>query len=132
MKDNKIVVIPAITKWGMIYLDDLTASCADDKLRIYDSDFEYMNYIEAITVEDYAEENNVSIETAIQKLVSDICSKNTIEELLEFVAEDYEFFTQDIEEVAVYFNCEVDEIRSKEYRNEFVNHIGNYWVVISE
>ena len=126
-------------KFGKIYIDTLV-NISDEKVRIYDSRREYMSYMEAESLYDKAFEAGVTPEEVLGSIIQDAEHCSTIEELIELlVYDEYELITSSPAIVAKHL-FGYDEIPAKIERkilrsvlqNEFVNMIGDYYIVIKE
>lgn len=128
------------TKFGKLYIDAL----ADDrhtgrdesKIKLYDSREQYMDYFETETFYELAEMNDNTPEEELNNYIKCLESYDTIESLVENTATSgYEFFTQSWKEVATYLGIALkDEARALQdvVNNEWVNQIGDYYIVVSE
>lgn len=130
------------TKFGKIFIEDINFCDPsenldyDDKVRLFDSENRYLNYIENETLLDWAETENISLAEAVERHIKEIESCETIEDLLGKVIEgDYAFYSKDWEEVAHFMQplC-IDEYLTPEslLGNEWVNKIGDYYIVVEE
>lgn len=121
-----------ITKFGDIFISDLEEAKIDEKIKIYDSDENYFDYIEYSSLVFYAESLRVSEEDAYSELISNILSIEDIEELAEFINENVGIITSDIKEIAKAFNCSIEEVENIHLRNEFINRIGDFWIEVED
>lgn len=121
------------TKVGTIYLEK---DSGDYKVRILDSHKRYMDYIEVETFEDDAEENGNTFSDAVERYITALASSKTVDALVEQIHWTWELISDDWAMVANYFNENAHETlySSPEslLENEWVNKIGDYYVVICE
>lgn len=114
------------TGFGEIFVR--TDADSDDKVRIFDSDGEYLDYVESETFIDEAEERGVEFEDVIRDFANELTSKASIYELLNSISLG-SYATKSIKEAVRISGC----ANQKElYRNEMVNKIGPYYVVSME
>lgn len=127
------------TQFGKIYIDTLT-NVSDEKVRFYDSRREYLGYMEVEPLYDSALAMHTTPEEVLESIIQDAERCSTIEELADLLLpDDYVFITSSCAKVAEYLNG-YDAIPKKQERkvlrsvlqNEFVNMIGDYYIVIKE
>ena len=128
------------TKFGPLYIDELTddrhTGRDESKIKLYDSYEQYMDYFETETFYEIAEVNGNTPEKELDNYIKCLESYDTIDSLVENTATSgYEFITQDWREVAAYLGLALkDEAKAFQdvVNNEWVNQIGDYYIVISE
>lgn len=127
------------TQFGKIYIDTLV-NVSDEKIRIYDSRREYLGYMEVEPLYDIAAETNETPEESLDALIQEIEHCSTIEELMDLlIFDEYELITSSCAMVAKHLfgydeipaKCERKILRSV-LQNEFVNMIGDYYIIIKE
>ncbi len=128
------------TQFGKIYIDTLV-NVSDEKVRIYDSRREYLGYMEVESLYDSAFSMNTTPEEVLESFIKKIESfGNSIEDLVEaLISDEYELITSSPAMVAKHLfgydeipaKCERKVLRSV-LQNEFVNVIGDYYIVIKE
>ena len=127
------------TQFGKIYIDTLV-NVSDEKVRIYDSRREYLGYMEVESLYDKAFEENITPEEVLETIIQDAEHCSTIEELADLlIYDEYELITSSQAMVAKHLfgydeipaKCERKVLRSV-LQNEFVNMIGDYYIVIKE
>ena len=128
------------TKFGPIFIEANTDKNVpvfdsnDGKVRILDSEKRYMDYFETETLYEMARVNGHTTKEELVLYIKRIENSDTIENLVEKFT-DYELITTDWEEVASFMrNFCIDEYATPEslLSNEWINKIGNYYIVISE
>lgn len=122
------------TKFGDLYVDLWFGK--DNKLRIYDSEKRYLNYIEKETILEAAE---IAASTPAHTLLDfyhRLKCCNSLDSFLRKVVENtYRVASKDWEIIASYLRhfC-IDKYDSPEslLTNEWVNKIGDYYIVVEE
>ena len=116
---------------GTFYIEELENREEQDRVKLYDSDEKYLDYL---PLESY-DIDDPTFEEQYDGYVEMLESFETIEELLDWLVCDYEFFsTKDA--TIQYLHEELNwDLPSKDYNpldNEWVNRIGDIYIVISE
>lgn len=116
---------------GDFYIEKLENREEQDRIKLYDSDEKYLDYL---PLERY-DDADPTFEEQYDGYVEMLESFETIEELLDWLVCDYEFFsTKDA--TIQYLHEELNwDLPSEGYDpldNEWVNRIGDIYVVISE
>lgn len=128
------------TKFGPLFIEEYAFDHhipgqreEEDRIKIFDSEKRYLDYFMVEYLEEAAEINGHSPEKELQLYIDHLERCNTIEDLVDnSVAEGYEFITTDWKKVAEYFDAEKYTTEESLLDNEWVNKIGNYYVVVSE
>lgn len=122
------------TKFGDIFIDEAPAT--DGKVRIYDSERRYMSYTEAETIEGFAEANKTSFLEEVQSLASAFKACESIDDLINNIIFKWDLISADWKSVADHLNkvaCEtVYKTPESLLTNEYVNKVGDYYIVVSE
>lgn len=111
------------TKLGVLYVEELTDEREEDRIKIFDSDNRYLDYI--------VEHENLNYDAFIKELEE----MTDMRALLASLAVSYDFFTLDWKDVYWHFRnhgCQLSETEEGVKENEWVNKIGNTYIVISE
>lgn len=127
------------TKFGTIYIEEWEFDHhkpwqreEKDKVKIFDSNERYLDYFSADSIEENAEYDNITPQELLDKYASDFANIETIEEFLDELGIEYDLITKDRVEVVNYLlDFNVDDDRDIE-ENEWVNKIGDYYIVVSE
>lgn len=113
---------------GKFYIENFDEREEKDRVKIYDSDENYLDYLPI-------EEDDTPIEEQYNNYVEMLESFKTIEVLLDWLNCNYEFFGTKKETIQ-YLHEELNwDLPSKDYNpldNEWVNRIGNIYIVVSE
>ena len=127
------------TKFGTIYIEEWEFDRhkpwqreEEDRVKIFDSNERYLDYFSADSIEENAEYDNITPQELLDKYASDFANIETIEEFLDELGIEYDLITKDRVEVVNYlldFNVDDD---SDIEENEWVNKIGDYYIVVSE
>jgi hypothetical protein len=113
---------------GNFFIENFDEREEKDRVKIYDSDENYLDYLPI-------EEDDTPIEEQYNHYVEMLESFKTIEVLLDWLNCDYEFCGTKKETIQ-YLHEELNwDLPSKDYNpldNEWVNRIGNIYIVVSE
>lgn len=113
---------------GNFFIENFDEREEEDRVKIYDSDENYLDYLPL-------EEYDTPIEEQYNNYVEMLESFKTIEELMDWLVCDYEFIG-DKEEMINYLHDELNwELPSEDYdplKNEWINRIGDVYILISE
>ena len=130
------------TKFGILYIEEWEFDRhkpwqreEEDRVKIFDSNKNYLDHFSAEMVEEDAEHDNVTPQELLDQRASKLATFNTIKELLDWLGVDYEFVGTK-EETIAYLHNELNwDLPSEDYNpldNEWVNKIGDYYIVVSE
>lgn len=115
--------------FGHFYIEELNNREEQDRVKIYDSEMNYLDYLPL------HEDDDETIDQQYNRYVAKLESFETIEEMLEWLVLDYEFVGFKDETIA-YLHDELNwDLPSEKYNpldNEWVNRIGNTYIVVSE
>lgn len=110
------------TKLGIIFVEELNDDREEGRIKIYDSDKRYLDYVSDEDL-DY------------DAFIAELQMKEDMRELLNFIGVSWYFFSIDWKDAAWYFSVpgkvEYDSPESL-LTNEYVNRIGNTYIVIGE
>ena len=113
---------------GKFYIENFDEREEKDRVKIYDSDENYLDYLPI-------EEDDTPIEEQYNNYVEMLESFKTIEEMLDWLVCDCEFIGNK-EEMIDYLHDELNwELPSEDYdplKNEWINRIGDVYILISE
>lgn len=116
---------------GDFYIEELENREEQDRVKLYDSDEKYLDYLPLERCDDA----DPTFEEQYEGYVKMLESFETIEELLDWLACDYEFFSTK-KATTQYLHEELNwDLPSEGYDpldNEWVNRIGDIYIVISE
>lgn len=99
------------TKFGSIYVERLVGNREEeDRIKIFDSDNNYIDYVPIETLIRCATEKGITIEEEYATMLNSLREAESIYDLMKLITEGL---------VAI-------------YTNDYVNHIGNYYVTIKE
>ena len=122
------------TKFGDLYVDLWFGK--DDKLRVYDSEKRYLNYIERATILEAAEIAATTPAHALLDFYHRLKCCNSLDSFLRKAVENtYRVAAKDWEVIASYLrHFSIDEYDTPEslLTNEWVNKIGDYYIVVEE
>lgn len=115
---------------GDFYIEELENREEKDRVKLCDSVMNYLDYLPL-----HEDDDDETIEQQYERYVAKLESFETIEEMLDWVALDYEFIGFKDETIAYLHNELNWDLPSEEYNpldNEWVNRIGNTYIVVSE
>lgn len=111
---------------GKFYIENFDEREEKDRVKIYDSDENYLDYLPI-------EEDDTPIEEQYNHYVEMLESFKTIEELMDWLVCDYEFIgnkSEAIKYVLTEWNLPDDECDPLD--SEWVNRIGDTYIIIAE
>ena len=130
------------TKFGTIYIEEWEFDRhkpwqreEEDRVKIFDSNGRYLDYLSAELVEENAKYEHITPQELLDKHASKLANAKTIEDLLDMLDVDYEFVGTKDETIAYLHNELNWDLPSEDYNpldNEWVNKIGDYYIVVSE
>lgn len=113
---------------GNFYIENFDEREEQDRVKIYDSDENYLDYLPI-------EEDETPIEEQYDNYIEMLEQFKTIEELMDWLVCDAEFIGNK-EEMINYLHDELNwELPSEDYdplKNEWINKIGDVYILISE
>lgn len=116
---------------GTFYIEELEKREEQDRVKLYDSDEKYLNYL---PLERY-DDTDPTFEEQYQGYIEMLESFKTVPDLMEWLVSSWEFIG-DKDQTIKYLHEELNwDLPSEDYNpldNEWVNRIGDIYVVISE
>ena len=116
---------------GNFFIENFDEREEQDRVKIYDSDENYLDYLPL----DQIDVNDTPIEEQYNNYIEMLESFKTIEEMLDWLVCDCEFIGNK-DQTIEYLHKELNwDLPSKDYNpldNEWVNRIGNIYIVVSE
>ena len=113
---------------GNFFIENFDEREEKDRVKIYDSDENYLDYLPI-------EEDDTPIEEQYNNYVEMLEQFKTIEEMMDWLVCDCEFIGNK-EEMIDYLHDELNwELPSEDYdplKNEWINRIGDVYILISE
>ena len=113
---------------GNFFIENFDEREEEDRVKIYDSDENYLDYLPL-------EEDDTPIEEQYNNYVEMLENFKTIEELMDWLVCDCEFIGNK-EEMIDHLHDELNwELPSEDYdplKNEWINRIGDVYILISE
>ena len=130
------------TKFGTIYIEEWAYDRhipalreEEDRVKIFDSNENYLDYLSAELVEENAEYEHITPQELLDNHASKLANAKTIEDLLDMLDVEYEFVGPK-EETIAYLHNELNwDLPREDYNpldNEWINKIGDYYIVVSE
>ena len=116
---------------GNFFIENFDEREEKDRVKIYDSDENYLDYLPL----DQIDVDDTPIEEQYNNYIEMLESFKTIEEMLDWLVCDCEFIGNK-DQTIEYLHKELNwDLPSKDYNpldNEWVNRIGNIYIVVSE
>lgn len=116
---------------GNFFIENFDEREEKDRVKIYDSDENYLDYLPL----DQIDVNDTPIEEQYNNYVEMLEQFKTIEEMMDWLVCDCEFIGNK-DQTIEYLHKELNwDLPSKDYNpldNEWVNRIGNIYIVVSE
>ena len=123
------------TPLGIVYIENILFREEDEKVKIYDSNKKYLDYISMETIFDGAEDHHCSFITIFEEYIKYLEKCSTVEKLFEGLG-------VKCVEYSVEWKVVADKlVEDSEHQinsvielldNDFVNQIGDYYIYISE
>lgn len=131
------------TKFGTIYIEDWVFDChddsdlreEDDRVKIYDTDINYLDYLSAELVEENAEYEHITPQELLDNHANKLANAETIEDLLDMLDIEFEFVGTKEETITYLHDVLNWDLPSEDYNpldNEWINKIGDYYIVVCE
>lgn len=116
---------------GNFFIENFDEREEEDRVKIYDSDENYLDYLPL----DQIDVNDTPIEEQYNNYIEMLESFKTIEEMMDWLVCDCEFIGNK-DQTIEYLHEELNwDLPSKDYNpldNEWINRIGDIYIVISE
>ena len=124
------------TKFGDLFIEELGNQEESDRIKIYDSQKRYLDYISIEFMDYQSEIYNQTIQEFFESYIMKIQKCNSVEQLLDIILNiKYLLITSDVEQMCHWLTS----ITGYEYHtendllsNEWINKIGNSYVLIDE
>lgn len=113
---------------GKIYMELYGEQEEKDRIKIYDSDKEYLDYFTVESLQEMADMNQKSVQDILDEYAEKMSEKENVIDLLDWLCIEWE---------AVWPNkfraMETLDMNIQEFsQNEWINRIGNYYIKIAE
>lgn len=113
---------------GKIYMELYGEQEEKDRIKIYDSDKEYLDYFSVESLQEMADMNQKSVQDILDEYAEKMSEKENVIDLLDWLCIEWE---------AVWPNkfraMETLDMNIQEFsQNEWINRIGNYYIKIAE
>ena len=136
LKDiHKKILKEVNTPVGTIYIEDFLFREEDDRIKIYDSDKKYLDYISLETIEEEANKNHCFCIKVIEGYMKNMKKCSTLAELLDCIvyiwdeySVDWEVIADRLGDITGHRINSVGEL----LKNEWVNRIGDYYILLFE
>ena len=116
---------------GNFYIEELNKREAQDRVKLFDSDFNYLDYLPLERCDD----TDPTFEEQYDEYIKVLEEFKTVPELMDWLVCDCDFIGSK-DETIEFLHKELNwELPSEEYNpldNEWVNRIGDVYIVISE
>lgn len=112
--------------FGHFYIENLNDREEQDRVKIYDSEMNYLDYLSLYC------DNDETPEQLYDKYIMELESFETVKEMLDWLALDYDFIGFKDEATRwIITSWNIDEDINP-VNNEWVNRIGNTYIVVKE
>ena len=121
------------TKFGDIYIESLISPEEEERIKVFDSNERYIDYFPIDYLQDNTDQKNITLEEEYAHQVQRIRTAISIEELVARITEDIEMITQNPFEIAKELGISFEDekrILHEVESNEYVNQIGNYYILM--
>ena len=115
---------------GFIYIEELGKQEEEDRIKIYDSDKEYLDYFSIDWITENITEiyQGMSIQDALDFLAYKMEEKESVVDLLDFLGVEWEAIFPNTGAAMRSLDMGSQELDN----NEWINHIGKYYIKIYE
>ena len=115
---------------GSIYMEDYGEQEEEDRIKVYDSNKEYLEYFSTDWIIENITEiyQGMSIQEALDFLAYKIEEKESIVDLLDFLGVEWEAIFPNTAAATHSLDMDSQELDN----NEWINHIGKYYIKIYE
>lgn len=120
------------TKAGNLYIEKIGEQEENERIKIYDSTGRYLDYFSTESIEETAEVNEITFEKQYEEFICMIAKCKTAEEILDQLGINYDILETDRAEFCKKFIEYVADDDSNIEDNEYVNIIGNTYILVSE
>ena len=123
------------TPVGTIYIENFFFREEEDRVKLYDSDKRYLDYFTTESIFETAKVKNCSHIVLIEEYIKNMEKKSTIAELLDYISLSWDEYSVDWEVIADSLVERTEhQINSvgELLENEWVNKIGDYYILITE
>lgn len=130
------------TKFGTIYIEewlrdyyDDTYYRVEDRVTIYDTNINYLDYLSTELVQDNAFICCITPQEWLDKHANKLANAQNIQDLLDMLDIEYEFVGTKEATIAYLHNVLNWDLPREDYDpldNEWINQIGDYYIVVSE
>lgn len=130
------------TKFGTIYIEEWGFDRhkpwqreEEDRVKIFDTNENYLDYLSAELVEENAEYENITPQELLDNHANKLASAPTIEDLLDMLDIEFEFVGTKEETITYLHDVLNWNLPNEDYNpldNEWINKIGDYYIVVCE
>lgn len=134
-EENEENIREISTPFGTLYIDtwEYAVKNPDNKVRLYDSRKEYLDYFEISTFFLESEKTGLTAEKEYEKTIAEIAACKNIDEFLDKFVDDVECTATGWDAMAQYMlhNYHIECENEKDMlENEYVNKIGKYYILL--
>lgn len=131
------MLLPIKTSYGTLYIEDLNAQREEEeRVKLFDSDKRYLDYFDVDFLQHCAKIANKSSTEILNGYINTIKKCNSVEELCDYLLIKPFIITTSLEELLNSLNemCSVNDYCSEgdALTNEYVNKIGNTYILVNE
>lgn len=112
---------------GTIFIEEFNDRAEEDRIKIYDSDGEYLTYVSVDWLESYGVNVGGAV-SVLEHLVADAAEEESVLGLLNVFGVPWEAIFCSKKQIAKLLNISAREVDE----NEWINRIGQYYIVMPE
>lgn len=124
------------TNFGFIYIEPLVGTREEeDRVKIFDSDTNYIDYIPVETLLTSAAEQNITVEDEYSKRLKALREAETIRELMDLISQNWISIVENPFDLEERLDIKyVDEKRALHeiLNNDYVNKVGQHYILMEE
>jgi hypothetical protein len=124
------------TKFGNIYIEPLFGNREEvDRVKIFDSDINYIDYIPIETIENSAIEQKRFVEEEYVSRINAFKEAETIRDLMDLITQDWITVTDnpfELQERLEVYCADEKRLLHEIVNNDYINQIGSHYILMGE
>lgn len=112
---------------GKIYIESFGEQEEKDRIKIYDSDEEYLDYFTVESLQEMADMNEKSVQDILDEYAEKMSEKENVIDLLDWLAIEWEAIWPNKFRAMEALDMDIHEFD----QNEWINHIGKYYIEVT-
>lgn len=113
---------------GKLYMELYGEQEEEDRIKIYDSDKEYLDYFTVESLQEMADMNERSVQDILDEYAEEMSEKENVIDLLDWLCIEWEAVWPNRFRAMETLEMDIHEFDN----NEWINHIGSYYIKIAE